>query len=365
MLRVEEVPEIARRAGERERADAERYPTETIRELHECGLIAAGFSPANGGSGWTCLDAVRAVETLAAESPSAALIVAMPVGFAGITEAVGYLAPEAYRAEWPEQLASIAEDFHAGTHYAAANSEAGAGGSFDATKTIATRTADGWRLSGAKILASGGANADVFFSIAKVTQDDLPGAGVVEGFLVSTRAPGVTIATDWDGFGMRSTESHSVRYQDVNAVRMWGFPNFFVVAQPLSYWFCLFAAIPLGCAAGLLAVMSTPAPASPAVRLRLAEARMKYEALSAYLHETAAAWRPAAGPEYAGRVLRTKTYVSQEATKLCAELFALGGGRHYRRNDIAARLLADSFAGTALRPPLALALDGLLAQFED
>ena len=78
---------------------------------------------------------------------------------------------------------------------------------------------------------------------------------------------------------------------------------------------------------------------------------------------SAGQWRPAAGPEYAARVLRTKTYVSQESTKLCAELFALSGGRHYRRNGAVARLLADSFAGTALRPPLPLALDALVEQF--
>jgi hypothetical protein len=87
--------------------------------------------------------------------------------------------------------------------------------------------------------------------------------------------------------------------------------------------------------------------------------------MSAYLHETAAAWRPAAGPAYAARVLRMKTYVTSESTKLCAELFALGGGRRYRRGDLAARLLADSFAGTALRPPLPLALDMLIEAFDD
>jgi hypothetical protein len=74
-------------------------------------------------------------------------------------------------------------------------------------------------------------------------------------------------------------------------------------------------------------------------------------------------WRPAAGPEFAGRVLRTKTYVTQESTKLCAELFALAGGRHYTRKSAVARLLCDAFAGTALRPPLALALDTLVEQF--
>jgi hypothetical protein len=91
---------------------------------------------------------------------------------------------------------------------------------------------------------------------------------------------------------------------------------------------------------------------------------MKYESLRAYLLETADGWRPAAGPEYAARVLRTKTYVTQEATALCAQLFALGGGRHYRRSGRLARVLSDSFAGTALRPPLALALDALVEQFD-
>jgi hypothetical protein len=55
--------------------------------------------------------------------------------------------------------------------------------------------------------------------------------------------------------------------------------------------------------------------------------------------------------------------VTQESTKLCAELFALGGGRHYRRSGAVARTLADSFAGTALRPPLSLSLDTLVENF--
>jgi alkylation response protein AidB-like acyl-CoA dehydrogenase len=364
VLHIEDVPDIARRAGDREQADSESYPTETMRELFECGLIAAPLPPEDGGSGWSCLDATRAVEALAARSPSAALIAVMPLGFAGVTAAIGDVAPQASRADWLEQVTSVSADFRAGRHYAACNSEAGAGGSLDATRTMATATPEGWRISGTKILATGGANAHVFFSTAKVSQEDLPGAGVVELFLVATDAPGVTIARDWNGFGMRSTESQTVTYDNAPAMRMWGYPDFLASAQPLGYWYHLFAAIPLGCAAGMLELLSVPAPSSPAMRLRLAEARMRLEAMSGYLHETAREWRPAAGAAYAARVLRAKTYVTQEATKLCAELFALSGGRHYRRNDIAARLLADAFAGTALRPPLALGLDMLVEQFE-
>lgn len=233
-----------------------------------------------------------------------------------------------------------------------------------ATTTIATRGADGvFTLRGEKILASSSHHAQHFFSTAKVTQEDMPGAGVVEVFFLRTEALGVTIVPDWDGFGMRSMESNSVRYKDAAAWGMFGFPNFFETVGPLQYWFCLFAAIPLGCAGGMLRALSTPVPASPAVRLRVADAQMRYEALRAYLLETAGQYRAGAGPEYAARVLRTKTYVRQESMKLCAELFALSGGRHYRRNGAVARLLADSFAGTALRPPLPLALDALVEQF--
>ena len=92
---------------------------------------------------------------------------------------------------------------------------------------------------------------------------------------------------------------------------------------------------------------------------------MRIEALRAYLHETATMRGDTSDARsLAMRIVRTKTYVTQEATKLCAELFALSGGRHYSRTSPVARALADSFAGTALRPPLALALDMLVENFD-
>jgi alkylation response protein AidB-like acyl-CoA dehydrogenase len=180
---------------------------------------------------------------------------------------------------------------------------------------------------------------------------------------VRPTARGVEILDDWDGFGMRATESQTVRYAAAPAEGIVGFPNFIEIVQPLTYWFALFSAIPLGCAAAIRRELSTPAPESPALRLRFTDAQMREEALRGYLHETARAWRPGAGPVYAARMLRTKTYVTQEATRLCAELFALSGGRHYTREGRLARTLAASFAGTALRPPLSLALDTLVQQF--
>ncbi|MFN8583835.1 MAG: acyl-CoA dehydrogenase family protein [Dehalococcoidia bacterium] len=352
------------RFAERDAKNLDAYPVANVDDLKAAALLGAPFAPSLGGHGWTAAEAARAIELLASYSPSTALIWAMPLGFAGIYSMDVEVVPPEARTAWSAQVDEVTARYRAGQLYAACNSERGAGGSVAATQTTARRGADGvFRLTGDKILATSGSYADVFFSTAKVTPQDLPGAGVVEFFLVPTRAPGVEVLTDWDGFGMRSTESHTVRYQDAPAEGILGFPDFLARIQPLEYWFNLFAAIPLGCARGMLRALSTSTPAAPALRVRLNDARMRYEALRAYLLETAAAWRPAGGPEYAARVLRTKTYVGQEATALCATLFALGGGRHYRRNDPLARLLADSFAGTALRPPLPLALDAMLDQF--
>jgi isovaleryl-CoA dehydrogenase len=355
---------VLRTVAEAEGSGSDAYPEAAVRAMYEAGVVRAPFPADLGGAGWSLKESVVTIEATAAASPSTALIISMPLGLAGVCAAAGAVAPEERRSEWRAQLERMAADYGKSLVYAACNSEKGAGGSLDATKTFAARSADGrFHVTGEKILATSGTFATTFFSTAKVTQDDLPGAGIVELFLIDVDSRGVQVLDDWDGFGMRSTESHTVRYADAPARELVGFPNFIKLVQPLEYWFCLFAAIPLGCARAMLKAIGSPAPQSPALRLRLSEATMRYEAMRAYLLETAAAFRAAGGPAFGARVLRTKTYVTQEATKLCAELFALGGGRNYRRTSPVARLLADSFAGTSLRPPLALALDLLVQNF--
>jgi alkylation response protein AidB-like acyl-CoA dehydrogenase len=361
---VEAIRPILTQLAEREARDPEAYPAENVATLQAAGAILSPFPKELGGQGATLAEAVKLIEAVAGASPSTALLVSMPLGLAGVYGTGPDAAPMEHRAAWAGQIERVAADYRRHELYAACNSEKGAGGALAATTTVAARDADGtFRLTGEKILASSGKYARHFFSSAKVQQEDLPGAGIVEFFFVHTDAPGVEILDDWDGFGMRSTESQTVRYTSAPARELMGFPNFIETVQPLQYWYCLFAAIPLGCAGSVLRTLATPPPQSPALRLRFTEATMRYEALRAYLLETASGWRAAAGPTYAARVLRSKTYVTQESTKLAAELFALGGGRHYRRSGAVARTLADSFAGTALRPPLSLALDSLVENF--
>ena len=365
-LVTQEVTQIAASFRERDAADRERYPAENIADLYDAHVVAGPFPDGLGGRHWSLRQSVDAIRTIASQSPSTALVVSMPLGLAGGCFATDPdLAPPGWRARWREQIHWAASEYGAQRLFAACNSEKGAGGSLAAIKTVATQSQSGFTLSGEKILASGGRNASWFFSTAKVDPADLPGAGVVEFFFMPAGGQGVEILDDWDGFGMRSTESQTVRYQDAPAHALLAFPDSINVIRPLQYYFCLFAAIPLGCVRGIIDALATPAPVSPALRLRLADAVMRYEAIEAYLQTTADGWSAGADEAFAGRVLRAKTYVTTEAAKLSAELFSLSGGRHYRRNDYVAGLMADSFAATALRPPLALALETMVEQFED
>ncbi|MDP2315303.1 MAG: acyl-CoA dehydrogenase family protein [Pseudomonadota bacterium] len=354
----------ARVFAEREAVDPETFPARDIADLFALGMLSAPFPRSVGGGELSCDACVSLVIELAASSPSTALLACMPMGLAAASAAAAVAAPSAHRATALEQMERVAADYAQKRYYAACNSERGAGGALTAMKTVARRDASGqFHLTGEKILASGGQNAAVFFSGATIDPAALPGSGAVEFFLTETTAPGVHILDDWDGFGMRSTESHSVRYEGAPTRELLGFPNLVELAQPWVYSHCLFAAIPLGCALGILRELGTPAPSSPALRLRLSEAQMRYEAARAYLLETARGWEAGASPAWRARVLRTKAYVTQDTTRLAAELFALSGGRHYRRSSHVARLLASSFAGTALRPPLPLALDMLAEGF--
>jgi alkylation response protein AidB-like acyl-CoA dehydrogenase len=245
---IDGVRQLGERFAERESREPDRYPEQNLADLKQLGVLTAPFPPNLGGCAADLPALVRLTETLAEASASTALIVTMPVGLAGIYALGGEIAPDEDRATWLAQRERVAGEYRSGKIYAACNSEKGAGGALKDIKTIAERDTDGaCRLSGEKILASSGRYADYFFSTAQFRRE--PSADpIVEFFLVPAGAAGVEIMSDWDGFGMRATESQSVRYSNAPAEDLMGFPNFIDVVEPISYWFLLFAAIPLGCA---------------------------------------------------------------------------------------------------------------------
>jgi alkylation response protein AidB-like acyl-CoA dehydrogenase len=73
-----------------------------------------------------------------------------------------------------------------------------------------SRDGDGYRVSGRKIYSTGNMYADHLFASAL---DETSGRTVQ--FLVSTKAPGVTLDDDWTGFGQKLTGSGTTVFEDV------------------------------------------------------------------------------------------------------------------------------------------------------
>lgn len=80
----------------------------------------------------------------------------------------------------------------------------------EATETTVklTKTDDGWRLNGRKYYCTGTIYAD-WVSVAAADGDERISV------LTPTRAEGVTLVDDWDGFGQRLTGSGSTIFEDV------------------------------------------------------------------------------------------------------------------------------------------------------
>ena len=82
---------------------------------------------------------------------------------------------------------------------------------------VATPLDDGWRLDGAKSYASGSVGSDWLCLSAHVPSAD--GAPALLIGALPTRAPGVHVQQDWDGFGQRQTDSGTVRFSGVHLPR--------------------------------------------------------------------------------------------------------------------------------------------------
>lgn len=72
--------------------------------------------------------------------------------------------------------------------------------------TTARRDADGWRISGEKIYATGSVGLSWFLVWGRSDDED----PLVGAWLVPAAAPGIRIEEEWDHLGMRATCSHRV-----------------------------------------------------------------------------------------------------------------------------------------------------------
>lgn len=165
---------------------------EVWQALADLGLTGLAVPEAHGGMGWGAVEAMVVMEEL-----GRGLVLAPYAAAALVAPTLLSAAPEAVQAAWLPQIAS------GQTRVVLAHQERAARYRLDKVDTAATRTADGWQLSGTKSLVPVGDTADAYIVSARTGE-----AGTLGLWLVERAAAGVTTRGYLTQDGGRAAEVH-------------------------------------------------------------------------------------------------------------------------------------------------------------
>ena len=222
-------------------------------------------------------------------------------------------------------------------------------------------------MTGDKHFGSGFGVSDYMFTTARVIGEDRPAA-----FFIDVRrhieegSEHLRVTSEWDGAGMKATQSHAVRLDGVEAVRLaWDGPIDTLAANAGGFVATMFTAVVLGVADEAVATAKAQlGPRSADLRAfeQVEWARAELEhwlAVQAYEGALRAIedGQPLAAL-HAG--MRAKTATAELAESCLRRLTTVLGGGTYSQRSPFAHWFEDVRALGFLRPPWGLAFDGLL-----
>ena len=166
--------------GARERAHAPGYPWDVAQRLAQQGLLGITIAEADGGQGGSLMDAVIAIEEVAAACPRSADVV--QAGNFGPIRVLAEYGSSVHKKELLQKL------LKGEALIAVGMTEPDAGSAVTDLATSATRDGDGWRINGAKVFTTHSAYADVILAYVRFG----PGVGGIGSVLIEKNAPGVS-----------------------------------------------------------------------------------------------------------------------------------------------------------------------------
>lgn len=361
------VAAIAERAR---RVDREaRFPQESVDELAAVGALGLGVPERFGGAGEGPVEIVEVIERVAAACASTGMVLVMHV-VAMQTLAAGTDVDEPDGAK-QSALAAAAQGAHLST---LVYSERGSRGHFWAQVSRAREQDGGVLIDADKSWATsaGAADSYVLACGAAGTEDPL----VTELYLVPADADGLEIGTPFDGLGMRANASAPLRVRGLHVAgeRRLGEPaaGFGLMMGATLPWFVLgSAACSVGIAgAALDAAVAHAAGARlehlggstladvPAVRARLAQAKIRHVQARAYLYEVAGEVAAGAPGAQVG-VLALKAAAAEMAVEVTDLCLRVGGGAAYSKHGPLERHFRDARAASVMAPTTELLHDFL------
>ena len=173
------------KAGALERAHAAEYPWEVAKLMAGQGLLGITAAQADGGQGGSLMDAVIAIETVAASCPRSADVV--QAGNFGAIRVLAEYGTADQKKRYLSRLLSGDGVICVGM------TEPEAGSAVTDLTTSATPDGPGYRINGSKVFTTHSAYAEVYLAYVRFG----PGVGGIGSVLIDTKAPGVR-------FGQRS-----------------------------------------------------------------------------------------------------------------------------------------------------------------
>jgi alkylation response protein AidB-like acyl-CoA dehydrogenase len=167
--------------GARERAHAAGYPWDVAKLMSQQGLLGITLAEADGGQGGSLIDAVIAIEEVAAACPRSADVV--QAGNFGPIRVLAEYGSSIHKSTFLTRLLNGEAVISVGM------TEPDAGSAVTDLTTSATRDGDGWRINGAKVFTTHSAYADVVLTYVRFG----PGVGGIGSVLIKTDSPGVSL----------------------------------------------------------------------------------------------------------------------------------------------------------------------------
>lgn len=181
------------------------FPEKHVKRLAELGFLGMMVSPEYDGGGMDTISYFLAMEEISKVDSSVAVI--MSVNNSLVCHGI-----EKYGTEEQKQkyLKPLARGEHIGA-FLLSEPEAGS----DATKqrTIAEDKGDHYLINGTKNWITNANSATTYILIAQ-THPELKHKGI-NAFIVEKNSPGITLGPHEDKMGMRSSDTHSVMFNDV------------------------------------------------------------------------------------------------------------------------------------------------------
>ena len=320
----------------------ENIPKALWPKLAELGFGGLYVREENGGAGLTRLDATLVFEALSHACPSVAAFLSIHNMCAAMIDQFG--SDELRATRLPKALSME-------TFYSYCLTEPGSGSDAAALKTRATRTNEGYSLTGTKAFISGGGYSDAYIVMCRTGEDGPKG---VSAMIVDEDAKGLSFGGLEDKMGWRAQPTRQVQLDAcaIPAENLLGEEGqgFSYAMNGLNGGRLNIAACSLG--AAQIALHKTLAYMSErktfgksidqyqALQFRLADMEIEMQAARVFLRQ--AAWKLDTGaPDAAQHCAMAKKFVTEVGSKTVDQCLQLHGGYGYLADYGVEKLVRD------------------------